>query len=68
MKEWFVKWFTSFWDAHGERLIFAFLATVFALAFWKVFHWEEAAKTILIGIAMLLYNKTRTGEKDAPKS
>jgi len=55
-----MKWVTKFWTTHGERLVFMGMATVFGLAFWFYFpDMKGEAKTILIGIAMLLFNKAR---------
>jgi len=53
-----MKWTTEFWNQHGQRLVFAALALVLAtvLYFLKM---EAEAKTILIGMAMLFFNKAR---------
>ena len=59
-----MEWFTKFWGAHGERLMFA----VFALLLAGVMYFlqlEKEANTIIIGVAMLCYNKSRgTNGKD----
>ena len=56
--EWVMKWVIEFWNRHGERLVFAGLALLLAtvLYFLKM---EAEAKTILIGMAMLFFNKAR---------
>jgi len=53
-----MEWTTKFWNQHGQRLVFAALALVLAtvLYFLKM---EAEAKTILIGMAMLFFNKAR---------
>lgn len=51
---------TEFWVNHGERLVFMFLALVFAVGMY-VIGWIDEAKVIIIGLAMLCYNKARTG-------
>ena len=56
-----MKWFTTFWDEHGERLVFAGLALGLAAVFWFMPDMKGEAKTIMIGIAMLFFNKARTG-------
>ena len=46
------KWITSFWNKHGDRLVFATLAICLATALYKI-NMQEAAKTIYVGTAML---------------
>lgn len=53
-------WLTSFWNEHGERLVFAGLAVLFAFGFYFV-GMEEEANVIFIGLAMMFFNKARTG-------
>ena len=63
MKEWFLK----FWDRHGERTVFMFGATLFAVCFIVYDADGEigaAGRTILIGVAMLAYNKSRGSEQN----
>ena len=55
MKE---NWFKRFWDAHGDRLIFASLALGVSYVLYNI-DLKAEAKTILIGIGMLLFNKAR---------
>ena len=55
------EWANKFWMEHGDRLTFMFIATLFGLAFYKLFpDMKGEAKTILIGVAMLCYNKARS--------
>lgn len=54
-------WAAKFWKEHGERFVFMTLATGFAGLFW-VMDMKGEAKTILVGTAMLCYNKARTGK------
>ena len=70
MKDWIIKWLQGFWNSHGERMVFAFVATIFGVGFIilgiKVPILKEfigAGTTILIGVAMLFFNKTRSPEK-----
>ena len=65
-----LTWLQRFWDNHGERLIFAVLAIIMATVFLIVGLQNEALKefvgagtTILIGVAMLFFNKTRSETK-----
>ena len=64
---------TRFFEKHGERLFFGGLALLFCFLFIGLAcinfpvkesgaDWIGAAKTILIGLAMLAYNKCRSGE------
>ena len=48
----------TFWRNHGERLVFMFLALCFAAVMYQL-EWKEEAKVIIIGLAMLCYNKSR---------
>jgi len=52
------EWFKGFWNKHGERLSFA----MFALSLAGVMYYlklDKEANTIIIGIAMLFFNKAR---------
>jgi len=61
-------WLEKFWSAHGDRLIFASLATIFGFVFYYLMpDMKGEAKTILIGVAMLLYNKSRSTSTDVQK-
>ena len=51
------KLFIRLWENHGERFIFMFLAICFAAVMYKL-DWKEEAKVIIIGLAMLCYNKS----------
>jgi len=51
-------WSEDFWNRHGERLVFAFLALSLATVFYFL-EMKAEAKTIYVGIAMLFFNKTR---------
>ena len=53
-------WLKKFWDRHGDRLVFATLAILVAVAMWMLGMAAEA-KTIIIGVGMLFFNKARTG-------
>ena len=54
------EWFNKFWNNHGERIIFMIIATIFGMAFYYfVPDMKGEAKTILVGIAMLCFNKAR---------
>ena len=53
-------WTMEFWKKHGERMVFMLIAFVLALVFWFGFtDMQGEAKTIMIGIAMLCFNKAR---------
>lgn len=52
------EWATKFWNTHGERLIFAALALGLAAVLYNI-DMQAEAKTILVGIAMLFFNKVR---------
>ena len=56
-----MKWFEGFWNEHGERLIFAGLALGLAALLHKM-GLKAQSEVIIIGIAMLFYNKVRTGK------
>lgn len=58
------KWFFKFWQRHGDRIIFMTAALVMATAFYFTVDLKETGKTILIGVAMLMYNKVRSSEKE----
>ena len=69
MKEWIIKWFQTFWENHGERIFFSSIASFFGVCFiitgTKVPALKEfvgAGTTILIGVGMLFFNKTRSPE------
>ena len=53
-----MKWITEFWNRHGERLVFAMLALTLSGVMYAL-KLEAEAKTILIGMAMLFFNKAR---------
>ena len=53
-----MKWATEFWNRHGERLVFATLALSLATVLYLL-EMKAEAKTILIGMAMLFFNKAR---------
>ena len=53
-----MKWFTEFWNTHGERLTFASMALCLA-GVMRYLKLEAESNTIIIGIAMLMFNKTR---------
>ena len=53
-----MEWINKFWGNHGERLVFAGLALLLAGAMYGL-KLEAEAKTILIGMAMLFFNKAR---------
>ena len=59
-----MKWTIEFWNRHGERLVFAILALTLSGVMYSL-KLEAEAKTILIGMAMLFFNKARgtNGEK-----
>ena len=63
-----MEWIVKFWNTHGERLIFATLALSLA-AVMRYITLEAESNTIIIGIAMLFFNKTRGtngGSKNEP--
>ena len=53
-----MEWLNKFWGAHGERIIFAVLALILAGIMYQI-KLEKEANTIIIGVAMLCYNKSR---------
>ena len=55
-----MKWATEFWNKHGERLTFAGLALSLAVIM-RYLELSAESNTIIIGIAMLFFNKTRGG-------
>lgn len=58
------KWFLQFWGSHGDRIFFMTAALTLAFIFYVFMPDMKAeAKTILIGIAMLCYNKSRGNER-----
>lgn len=56
-----MDWLKKFWGKHGERLVFLSIAVIMAVAFWFMPDMRESGKVILIGAAMLCYNKARSG-------
>ena len=57
-------WMKAFLTNHGERLTFAVLA-LFLAGVMYLLKLEKEANTIIIGIAMLFFNKSRG--TDQPK-
>ena len=53
-----MEWSIKFWNSHGERLTFAGLALSLA-AVMRYLGLSAESNTIIIGIAMLFFNKTR---------
>ena len=53
-----MEWINKFWSSHGERLVFAGLALLLSAVMYFLGLVAEA-KTILIGMAMLFFNKAR---------
>jgi hypothetical protein len=51
-------WFLEFWNRNGDRLVFTGMSLGLAGILYYV-GMKEAAKTILVGCAMLYYNKAR---------
>ena len=63
-----MEWLKHFWKIHGERIVFMSIAVLFGLFFWYFMpDMKGEAKTILIGVAMLCYNKARGNGKDTDK-
>ena len=57
-------WSIRFWNDHGDRLVFMGIALLLALFLYYLMPDMKAeAKVILIGIAMLCYNKARSAPK-----
>ena len=54
-----MKWVIEFWNRHGDRLAFALFALILAEIMYFALSLEAEAKTIIIGIAMLFFNKAR---------
>ena len=59
-----MEWFKRFWTDHGDRLFFMGLATIFGVGFLAISKYTSLdmmgeGKTILIGIAMICFNKAR---------
>lgn len=55
-------WAVNFWKEHGERIIFMVVACSFGIGFIVYQPDGEigaSGRTILIGLAMLCYNKAR---------
>lgn len=53
-----MEWFKKFWNSHGERLTFATLALTIATVMYFI-ELKAEANTIIIGMAMLFFNKAR---------
>lgn len=64
-----MEWFKAFWNTHGERLVFASLALGVAAVLYLL-ELKAEAKTIIIGMGMLFFNKARgtnrNGGEDEP--
>jgi len=52
-------WAKNFWNKHGERLVFAAFALGMSAGMWLWLDLKPEAKTIIVGIAMLFFNKVR---------
>ncbi len=63
-----MNWLSKFWGRHGERLFFLVIAVGMAIAFWFTPELRESGKVILIGAAMLCFNKARSGENTSTPS
>lgn len=62
------SWWSEFWDEHGDRMFFLLLAVIFGVCFWYTDEMRGEAKTILVGCAMLVFNKARsTSRNNKPK-
>ena len=63
-------WWAKFFTEHGERLIFALLALIMAGIYAMLNKLFPAmpgeVKAIIIGIAMLFYNKVRSPKNGNP--
>ena len=55
-----MKWFTEFWNTHGDRLIFMGIATAFGVGFYMLEDMQGEAKVLLIAVATLALNKARS--------
>jgi len=53
-----MEWTIKFWSSHGERLTFAGLALSLAVIM-RFIELSDESNVIIIGIAMLFFNKTR---------
>ena len=55
-----MEWVNKFWNSHGERLTFLFLANAFSgvLVYLKLISPDEA-KVIFVGSMALCFNKAR---------
>ena len=55
------QWGRRFWKEHGDRIVFMSTALILSIVFyfWMT-ELKETGKTILIGLAMLCYNKARS--------
>lgn len=58
-------WWEKFWDDHGSRLLFMGAAVAFGVVFWFI-GLKAESKTLLIGIAMLCFNKARGNGQTKP--
>lgn len=58
-----MKWLKRFWAGHGERIVFGGIAFAFAVYFLgqPAQELKGAGMTIMIGLAMTAYNKSRGG-------
>ena len=69
-----MKWTIEFWNKHGDRLTFAMFALILAEIMYFALNLKPQAETIIIGIDMLFFNKSRgtngekKGEEDATKA
>ena len=71
---WAIMWFQLFWDKHGDRVAFSFIASMFGIGFIIIGlkaptlkEFVGAGTTILIGVAMLFFNKARSPEQERLK-
>ena len=69
-----MEWIKKFVNVHGERIFFMGVASLMAIGFIVVgakieslSSLSESGTTILIGVAMLCYNKARGNGKEPPK-
>ena len=56
-----MEWANKFWGDHGTRLTFAGLALALAVAM-RFLELKPESNVIIIGIAMLCFNKARGNE------
>jgi len=68
MLEYLVGWFKRFWDKHGDRIFWATVALTIAVIVWNFMDMRAEAKTVIIGVMMLAYNKIRTPDKEETTS